>query len=200
VNSYGSGRVVLLGHEAFLTAMDGTGGLFQYDNLKLALNTFSWLSESSRGVTVTSTETHTVTFAETRTSAHTETVAEAILFGPLSVTDALLLVALVVLAPLAYVLGRRARRPVSVTELPRTGLFEVSVTVPSVGKTVSIEAGPDHTVRSLVDTLMSTLELPKDKRCVLDYAGKLIGQQDFGKSLAALGIKEGSKLSLRVVE
>jgi hypothetical protein len=47
---------------------------------------------------------------------------------------------------------------------------------------------------------MSTLELPKDTRCVLDYAGKLIGQQDFGKSLAALGIKEGSKPSLRVME
>ena len=110
------------------------------------------------------------------------------------------LVALAILVPAAYVASRRARRPSSIVEAKRAGLFDISVGVPSVGKTVTLEAAPDHTVGSLVETLISTINIPKDKRCVLDYAGKLIGQQDFGKSLAALGIKEGSKLSLRVVE
>jgi hypothetical protein len=94
---------------------------------------------------------------------------------------------------------RRTRRPIS-EEATQAGLFEVSVGVPSVGKTVTLEVAPDHTLGLLVETLVSTLDLRGDKRYAVEYAGRLIGQPDFGKTLAKLGIKEGSKLSLRVVE
>jgi hypothetical protein len=194
VNTYGSGRVVLLGHDGFFTVMDGTG-LYDYDNLRLALNVFAWLSQPERKVTVT--EREVVTSTETRTSVRTETAASVLGF---SMMDALLLVALVVLVPVAYVVGRRTRKPVSVAELPRAGLFEVSVNVPSAGKTVSIEAGPDHTVGSLVESLASTLNLPKGKAYTVEYAGKLISQADFGRTLGVFGIKEGSKLSFRVID
>lgn len=79
-------------------------------------------------------------------------------------------------------------------------LFEVSVSVPSVGKTVALEVAPNHSVGSLVETLTSTLELPSGRAYAIEYAGTLISQQDFGKTLGALGIREGSKLGLRVEE
>jgi hypothetical protein len=100
-----------------------------------------------------------------------------------------------ILAPVAYVVGRKTRQSVS-----PAGLFEVSAGVPSVGKTVILEVAPDHTVRSLIETLTSTLNLPKGKAYAVEYAGKLIRQPDLGKSLATLGIREGSRLSLRVVD
>jgi hypothetical protein len=156
-------------------------------------------SATTQTTTVLSSEP-AQTQTETLVSVRTETESISVLFGPLSTSDTLLLVALAVLAPAAYVVGRRTRKPVSAAEPPRTGLFEVSVTVPSVGKTVSIEAGPDHTIGSLVDTLISTLNLPKNRAYTVEYAGKLVSQPDFGKTLATFGIKEGSKLSLRVLE
>jgi hypothetical protein len=140
--------------------------------------------------TVTSTQISVYT--ATQMSTRTETVP--VLFGSLSLTYALLLIALASVGVVAYVVGRRTRKPVS--EPSRTGLFEVSVTVPSVGKTVSIEAGPDHTIGSLVESLASTLNLPKGKAYAVEYEGGLISQSDFGRTLGALGIKEGSKLTL----
>jgi hypothetical protein len=193
VNTYGSGRVALFGHDGFFTVMDGTG-LYDYDNLRLALNVFAWLSQPERKVTVT--EREVVTSTETHTSVRTEIAASV--FG-FSMMDALLLATIVVLAPLAYVLGRRTR-PVPVAEHAPTGLFTVTVSVPSVDKTVTIEVAPGHTVGSLVESLASTLKLPKDRTYVVEYAGKVVGQPDFRKTLGVLGIKEGSKLSLRVVE
>lgn len=110
-NSYELGRVVLLGHEAFFTAMDRTGGLYQYDNLKLALNIFAWLSESESRVTVTSTETMPGSATGTVTvtvSAGTEAFS---MVAPYLVWI-VLGVALVILAFVLVILAR-SRRPVS---------------------------------------------------------------------------------------
>jgi hypothetical protein len=100
--------------------------------------------------------------------------------------------AIIGLAVYALSMRSRIRRPLSVA-----GLFEVSVSVPSVGKNVTLEVAPDHNVGSLVDSVASTLNLPKGKGYVVEYAGKLISRPDFGKTLGDLGIKEGSKLTLR---
>jgi len=199
--TYGRGKVVVHIPARIWNGDDDKNGvedMNEFDNLEFALNIFRWLTPFSETVTYTTTRIFSST--ETHTSVRTETETVSVLFGQPSVTDTLLLVALVVLAPLAYVLGRRARKSVSVAEPSRAGPFEVSVNVPSAGKTVSIEAGPDHTVGSLVDTLMSTLNLPAGKAYAVEYTGKLISRPDFGKSLATFGINEGSKLSLRVVE
>jgi hypothetical protein len=112
---------------------------------------------------------------------------------------------LAILVPLAVLIGfiiaRRIRRPISITRAAaESPLFDVAINVPSVGKTVTLELAPDHTVGSLVETLISTLNLPRDKAFVLDYGGRLIGQSDFGRTLDVLGITDTSKLSLLVVE
>jgi hypothetical protein len=84
--------------------------------------------------------------------------------------------------------------------LKETSLFDVLVSAPPVGKTVTLEVAPDHTLGSLVDTITSTLKLPKGKAFAIEHDGRLIEQADFGKTLGNLGIKETSKLTLRVVE
>jgi hypothetical protein len=169
----------------------------------------TWSVTRTHFVNVSRTVTQTKTFL----SVGTQTiVTECPLYILISVT----LLALVIVAAGAYVLGRRTRkpapaiqptstyegrfRPLSRIEIARSLPFEVSVSVPSVGKTVALEVAPDHTVGSLVETLASTLGLPKNRAYAVEHAGKLIGQPDFGKSIATFAIKEGSKLSLRVVD
>ena len=93
-----------------------------------------------------------------------------------------------------------AWRPSRVDETISAAEFDVPVNVPSVGKTVTLEVSPDHTVGSLVESVASTLKLPKGRTYAVEYGGKLIGQSEFGKTLATFGINEGSRLSLRVVE
>jgi hypothetical protein len=112
------------------------------------------------------------------------------LTDPIVAFGALLVVAVAVIG--SFVVRRR--------KTTQGGLFEVSTGVPSVGKTVTLEVATDHTLRSLVETLISTLNLPKDRAFAVECGGKLISQAEFGKSLGTFGIKEGSKLSLRVVE
>jgi hypothetical protein len=104
--------------------------------------------------------------------------------------------AIVGLAVYALSMRRRTRRQLSVSEVTSAGHFEVSIGIPSVGRTVTLETAPDHTIGSLVETLISTLNLPTGKTYAVEYGGKLISQGDFGKSLAAFRIKEGSKLRL----
>jgi len=99
-----------------------------------------------------------------------------------------------------YALSIHRRTQVSVAEVGPAGTFEVSVNVPSMGKTVALEVAPDHTVGSLVESVTSALDLPKGRAYAVEYAGRLISQPDFGKSLAAFGMKQESNLTLRVVE
>lgn len=106
----------------------------------------------------------------------------------------------VVLVSVAVVISRRGRRELTRVEPTLIGPFDILVSVPSVGKTVTLEVASDHTLGSLVETTVSTLKLPKDMIYAIEYAGRLLSQQDSGKSLGSLGIKEGSELTLRVVE
>ena len=86
------------------------------------------------------------------------------------------------------------------TKVIAASVFEVSVNVPSVGKTVKLEVASDHSVGELMETLISTLNLARSRAYALGHAKQLISKTDFGKTLGTLGIKEGSKLSLRVIE
>lgn len=133
-------------------------------------------------------------------SIQTQPEAAKSVAWPLSGSWALVLAALVVLATVAYVVGRRTQQSVSAAKVAPVALFEVSASVPSVGKTVTLEVAPDHTVGSLVETLTSTLDLPKGRAYAVEYEGRLISRAESGKTLATFGIKEGSKLSLRVVD
>ena len=103
--------------------------------------------------------------------------------------------------PFPTVLRRRdAWKPSRVNETIPSFVFEVSVSVPSAAKTVTLEVAADHTVGSLVETVTSALNLPKGRAYAVEYGGKLISRGDFGKLLSTFGIKESSKLSLRIVE
>jgi len=138
----------------------------------------------------------------TPTSRSTETQEVTVTSGPnASLEQWFALIAAValiaaILAPVASVLGRRTRQ----SKVAPAAMFEVSASIPSAGKTVTLEVAPDHTIGSLVETIVSTLNLSKGRTYAVEYAGRLISQPEFGKSLAAFGIKEGSALSLRVVE
>lgn len=96
--------------------------------------------------------------------------------------------------------GKGATDPSSAVEVLPSGLFEVSVAVPSVHRTVTLEVASNHTVGSLIEAVAMTLNLPRERKHALEHAGKVISQTDFGKSLGVLGIKEASKPTLRVVE
>lgn len=152
--------------------------------------------------TTTSTVATITTASPPQTTTAGQPAVSALVPGPDS-TQIVTIVAVGVIIGLAvYALSKRRRigRPISVAGATQAGLFEVSVSVPSVGKTVTLEVAPNHTIGSLVESLTATLDLSEDKAYAVEYEGRLISQADFGKSLATLGIKEGSKLSLRVVE
>jgi hypothetical protein len=151
--------------------------------------------------TVGPTATSTITIPTTRTVTSMQPTVSPPPTGPDLTPIALTVLSICAISGLAmYALSIRRRRQVSAAEVGHNGTFEVSVSAPSVGKTVTLEVAPDHAAGSLVETLISTLGLPKGKAYAIEYEGKVISQIEFGKTLASFGIKEGSKLSLRVVE
>lgn len=161
-----------------------------------------------RGNSTSMVQTPTIPIASTiilgteQTSTETTSihgVTGGFVLDPLS--GALLgIVIIAVVFTYSVVTRKRTRERVSPAAPVPAGIFEVSVSVPSVSKTVTLEVAPDHTVGSLVESVASTLNLPKGRAYAVEYAGKLLSKPDFGESLATLGIKEGSKLSLRVVQ
>lgn len=91
-----------------------------------ALTVFSTATQTKieRTVTIVSTQNQTLTLTTqtptyvTETQTITKTNTSAVVLGPLSGTVSAILVALVVLVPFAYMVGRRTRRPPSREKKP----------------------------------------------------------------------------------
>lgn len=176
--------------------MFGEGALDEHDNRILVRNVIQWFLGYSMPPQTSSTAAPGTAGRETNIGS---------LQSGQSLSNALPWIVLVAIgAVIGFLVVRRrggAGKQVSATQvmIPPEA-FDISVTVPSVGKTVTLEVASDHTMKSLVETIVSTLNLPKDRTYTVEHAGEHINPPGFGKSLGNLGISERSKLTLRAVE
>jgi len=66
----------------------------------------------------------------------------------------------------------------------------------ATNKAVRIEVDPNHTVGSVLETVVGGLGLPKDRAYALVSGNKELGPDSYPMTLQAAGIRSGDKLDL----
>jgi uncharacterized membrane protein len=181
VSSYGSGRVVLLGHDGFFAVTEYTRSLYEYDNLKLALNIFDWLSEKEivRSPIITTTQ------------EVVKTMVQPALIIP---NYALLILPIIALIGAFAVLVVR-KKPGQVKKVGKQKKMEVKVLHDETKKIVKLEARPDNSIGSIVETVVNALKLPKEDYSIV-FGNKKFSKDEYSLTLDEIGVKEGDILEL----
>lgn len=74
--------------------------------------------------------------------------------------------------------------------------MEVMVVDVATNKAVRIEVDQNHTVGSVLETVVGGLGLPKDRAYALVSGNKELGPDSYPMTLQAAGIRNGDKLDL----
>ncbi len=97
-------------------------------------------------------------------------------------TYAIIGLATAVMATSVY-FAMRKRRVVQPTAISQA--IEIAIDVPEVGKTLMLDAEPNHTIKSIVEAVVEGLDLPKDGQYTL-----MLGQTKFGAEIQSITVKE----------
>ena len=163
VATYGQGRAVYVGHEGFFAVTNGKG-LYDYDNLKFALNIFKWLSQpESTTPTTTTTSTETSTRTLTTPVGQTPTATTS---TPEYTSHILIILVGVFAVVTVFTVRRRIKlskeaeeRPSDVEEVKST--VQIKIVDKASEKHVGLEVSPHNIVGSVIDTTIGGLKLPK---------------------------------------
>ena len=74
--------------------------------------------------------------------------------------------------------------------------MQIKVFVEDSGKVVRLEAQPGHTLGSLIETVVTGLELPQDLQYALKLEQREFAEEEFSMTLESAGVKAGDQLEL----
>lgn len=74
--------------------------------------------------------------------------------------------------------------------------MEVMVSDVSTNKSVRIEVAPNHTIGSILETVVNGLGLPRDRAYSLVLGGKELGPDTYVGTLESMGIRDGDQMDI----
>jgi len=74
--------------------------------------------------------------------------------------------------------------------------MEVMVSDVSTNKSVRVEIAPNHTVGSILETVVNGLGLPRDRAYSLVLGGKELGPETYANTVQSMAIRDGDQMDL----